>query len=372
MPHDTAAPDLENYSNGDYQKLEEKEGDRFQSSAKPAASGTPCYVMPVLALSIILGAVAGPIMKSMEQIGAGPIAVASWRHQVSSTMMLPFAVFQWFSMHPQDRSSAPSWSNFGTICLCALGLAGHFGLWIWSLDNTSLTHSLFLCIMSPMFVTLFTFLRDGTVLCAELVGVALGIVGSTILAAGAKVERDIEFSILGDLAALGSGCCFAVYLMCGKNLRGKLPLFVYLWPVNVISMVYLSIALLLFTEVKLLTAYEDIGIFSWMTEGYVIKTLILGLGPGFFSHVGYNTTLGYVKPLIVSVGFSVSPVVGSFIGWAMHETGVPGLLTCFGGIVTMAATVWVSHASSQEVKKPEETSQSLPDEKRPLTQEDEP
>lgn len=48
---------------------------------------------------------------------------------------------------------------------------------------------------------------------------------------------------------------------------GKLPLFVYLWPVNVISMVYLSIALLLFTEVKLLTAYEDIGIFSWMTEG---------------------------------------------------------------------------------------------------------
>lgn len=60
----------------------------------------------------------------------------------------------------------------------------------------------------------------------------------------------------------------------------------------------------------------------------MIKTLILGLGPGFFSHVGYNTTLGYVKPLIVSVGFSVSPVVGSFIGWAMHETGVPGYAQC--------------------------------------------
>ncbi|KAL3693160.1 hypothetical protein R1sor_006811 [Riccia sorocarpa] len=346
--------DLEGSKDGCYfyQKLD---GENFnwkeeEKGGNPPTAATgeavPCFVMPLLAAAVGLGSIAGPIMKMMENEGAEPLQVATWRHEISALVMFPFAVYQWFGMKSEARQAAFTWCNFGAVSLCALGLASHFGFWIWSLQNTALTHSLFLCILSPVFVTFFTLIRGGTVQRTELLAVGLGLVGSSILAAGAEVEKDAEFTLLGDLAALAAACGFALYLLCGKNLRGKLPLFVYLWPVNVMVFIYLGAILMLSSELGGVPGgYQLI---SWTTEGYATRTLILGVGPGVFCHFGYNISMGYVKPLVVSVAMSVVPLLGSIIGWWMGETGSPGLLTVFGGMVTMAATIWLSHASSKQ------------------------
>ncbi|KAL2634659.1 hypothetical protein R1flu_006138 [Riccia fluitans] len=280
----TKAPvgDLEGSKDGCgyYEKLEEgtgtKEEEEGGSTPQDSEEGgaIPCYIMPLLAVAVVTGSIAGPIMKMMENDGAAPLEVATWRHEVSAAVMFPFAVYQWSRMKSEERRAVLTLSNAGTLNLCALGLASHFGFLIWSLGHTALTHSLFLCILSPVFVTLYTLVCGGIVQRTELLAVALGLVGSTILAAGAKVEKDAEFTVRGDLAALTAAGGFALYLLCGKNLRGKLPLFVYLWPVNVMVVIYLAATLTLSAEVVGVSIGDQL--ISWMTEGYLVRTIILG------------------------------------------------------------------------------------------------
>lgn len=94
-------------------------------------------------------------------------------------------------------------------------------LQIWSLDHTSLPHSLLLVSMPPVIVAAFECLQGKYLSRGETIGVALGVGGAIVIAAGSKVEMDVEVSMLGDLAAFMGAVAFVAYISAGKHLRGE-------------------------------------------------------------------------------------------------------------------------------------------------------
>ena len=97
---------------------------------------TPLHAYALLALALLAVSSAGAVLQQMGEVP--PLLRASWRMQGTSLVLLPGFAYQWFRM---DRSSI-SRNDWLLMLASSVFLAMHFGSWIWSLDNTSLVHSL--------------------------------------------------------------------------------------------------------------------------------------------------------------------------------------------------------------------------------------
>lgn len=92
---------------------------------------------------------------------------------------------------------------------------------VWSVYYTSLAHSLLFVSTPPIVVAVLSYLQGQPLLRGEVNGVALGMGGALIIAAGSRVEKDNEVTLLGDLAAFAAAIAFVVYISAGRHLRGN-------------------------------------------------------------------------------------------------------------------------------------------------------
>lgn len=53
----------------------------------------------------------------------------------------------------------------------------HFGTWVWSLEHTSLAHSLLLVSTTPIIIVAWTLLRRHAISAGEVAGAVLALVG---------------------------------------------------------------------------------------------------------------------------------------------------------------------------------------------------
>ena len=100
----------------------------------------------LLALALIAVSSAGAVLQQME--GIPPLLKASWRMYGTSLVLVPGFLYQ---LNAKDRVSI-SMKDCYLILISALFLALHFGSWIWSLDHTSLVHSLLFVTSHPLVV----------------------------------------------------------------------------------------------------------------------------------------------------------------------------------------------------------------------------
>ena len=112
-----------------------------------------------------------------------PLTLAAWRLQLTSVLLGVGAAVQLGRMPPADRrrtvDSAGLLAASG-VCLCI-----HFGTWVYSVEATSLTHSLLLVSASPLFLAGGAWLLRQHISGGELGGTAMGLVGTVILATAA-------------------------------------------------------------------------------------------------------------------------------------------------------------------------------------------
>ncbi|BBN11057.1 hypothetical protein MPTK1_5g08690 [Marchantia polymorpha subsp. ruderalis] len=350
VPYDAAA--VVPVSDDDYSKLSGSEDEQLEE--KP---GTPWFVWPMLAFSLVASSASGAIMKELEIEHAGAVSVAGWRFQVTALALLPCFLWQWAFMTSQARAKLFQKGNLIQICISAAGLTAYFGLWNWSLQHTSLTHSLFLSVMSPLYVAFATVLTGGKITKVEVFGVALGIIGSLILATGTQAEPGAEATLLGDVVAFISAGGFALYLVASRHCRASMPVYVYMFPSTVLVAVLLGIVGI-FVEgwgSWIQGAPNAInGPFGWFAnEEFLLWTIFLGIVPGFLCYIGYNVVLAFTSSLVVSMGLSICPLTGSLLGWFMGLTNLPNIYTIVGGSLTMAATIVVSWGTHPDEDKKE-------------------
>ncbi len=147
---------------------------------------------------------------------APPLLIACARVAVAALILAALdprgLLSSWRSMVPRDRAR---------VALAGALLAGHFWLFQWGLDLTSLPAAAALISLEPMSVVLSAWALLGLApRRLEIVSVTLGMAGALLVAGGTGAG---EHQLEGDLLVLGAVVLFGLYVCSARALRDALP-----------------------------------------------------------------------------------------------------------------------------------------------------
>ena len=270
-----------------------------------------------------------------------PLLRTSWRFQLTAVLMAPMFFLQYRDMR-QDSASMEKLRLPETRYILlgsGISLGLHMGAWVWSLDNTSLTHSLLFVTIHPLIIVFGALLLRKYVPKQQVFGASIGFIGGGITLLGVSAESDV--TLLGDIAAIIGAIAVVGYFLAGRKLRQWMPLFVYILPVTAIAAIFLAIMSMMLEGTVFSMSDENISMFGWMSSSWIWYVVYLAAFPGIVGHAGISAVLRWFPPIIVSVAYLFEPLVGSFIGWILGTTGIPSLWTWVGATVLMIGTVLV-------------------------------
>ena len=143
------------------------------------------------------------------------------------------------------RSDWPRFALFGLVA------ALHFFFYAYSLEFTTIAHSLAIMYTAPIWVALLSRLVLGEPLSMrKWLGIVVAVLGVAFLAGFEPIQALIQRSgsatynftrrmLIGDLLALGSAITFAVYSIGGRSQRERYPLLVYVGWVYILAALWL-------------------------------------------------------------------------------------------------------------------------------------
>tara|TARA_B100001250_G_C19812408_1_gene796356 strand:+ start:3367 stop:4329 length:963 start_codon:yes stop_codon:yes gene_type:complete len=296
----------------------------------------PFFAWPILIIALFAVSSAGTILQSMEEIP--PFLRASWRMQGTSFILLPLFLFQIIKSDAYKLSV----QDVKLLFLSSIFLALHFGSWVWSLDNTSLVHSLLFVTTHPIIIVLMMPILGSSVSKSHIVGAFLGVFGAIITFG--DIEKGSEITFIGDLAAFMGAVTVVGYMFIGRHLRSKrqMPVFVYAFPVTFGAGIWLAFSALIFEPVSISDTVPESELFGWMDSVWLLWVFYLSLGPGLAGHTGINTVLKWFPPILVSVVLLFEPVIGGLIGLLFTEQITLGYWTLLGGPIMLIGAIIVT------------------------------
>jgi drug/metabolite transporter (DMT)-like permease len=246
---------------------------------------------------------------------APPLAVAFWRNAIAVVLLAPFVVARGEGF-PRGRA-------LGLGVSAGVFLALHFGLWITSLEHTSVAASVVLVCTQPMFVVILgrLFLKESVGALATI-GILVSFAGCVVIAAA---DSALEGAVLGNVLALLGAVAVAIYVLVGRSARaGGAAFLSYSVLVYAVSAAVLLPACLA-TEAPL-----------W---GYPLETWLwlsaVAVGPNILGHTVFNWALRYLKAAVLSGTILVEPVVATGLAWVILDE-VPVAQTLVGGAIVLA------------------------------------
>ncbi|MAS80450.1 MAG: hypothetical protein CMA28_02360 [Euryarchaeota archaeon] len=313
------------------------------------ARSTPAGAWILLSVAVLAVSSGGIVLQEMHMVP--PILRASWRMQGTALVLLPGFVYQSI----KSDYGIPDGKETIALLFSSLFLASHFGSWVWSLDNTSLVHSLLFVNTHPLVVVAIMPLLGKAVTRGHLMGVALGLTGASL--ALMEVGDGGTASLHGDAAAFIGAVTVVGYLLAGRYLRSEkgMPIFIYAFPVTMMAGVWLTIYSMAAEGTSLSGLTPESSVLGWIDWSWLPWVAFLSLGPGLCGHTGINTVLRWVSPIVVSITMLMEPVLGTLIGLAWTKEVEIGPLTILGGILMIVGAVVVT---VQEGAKTDEESPS--------------
>ena len=290
----------------------------------------------LLALALIAVSSAGAVLQQME--GIPPLLKASWRMYGTSLVLVPGFLYQ---LNSEDRDSI-SMKDCYLILISALFLALHFGSWIWSLDHTSLVHSLLFVTSHPLVVVGIMPIIGSQVRKGHVLGASIGFLGAAI--ALLEVDGNNEVTLIGDAAAFFGAVTVVGYLMIGRHLRSErsTPVFIYAFPVTLIAGLFLTVGSITIEGTEFYSSVPEASAIGWVDLLWLPWVAYLSLGPGLCGHTVINTVLRWISPLVVSVALLFEPVIGGAIGWMITGEAYLGTWTIIGGPLMLFGAILVT------------------------------
>ena len=283
-------------------------------------------IILVLGFGLIVLSFASILIKLTQ---APTIVIAAGRLTIASLVLTPFF---WFKFPKIRLELKPV--KWGLIFLSGLFLAMHFTLWIESLSHTSVSSSVVLVAMNPIFVAILSpiILREKITFRIGL-AVVLGAIGAIIIA-----SQGLNSLIMtkGNLLALGGAVCAGGYMIVGRRIRPQISLISYIY------IMYTTAAILLLLGV-LLTGQHLTG-YSWQAYLFII---LLALGPQLVGHTSFNWALGYITAPVVAMTILGEPIGTTILSWAILAQP-PTLREIIGGIIIC---IGIYRAVSSEKKQ---------------------
>lgn len=258
------------------------------------------------------------------------LAVAAWRMTFAALLLaLPAVSLCRAEWRALDRR-AWAWL-FGA----GLFLAVHFAAWITSLAMTTVAASVVLVTMNPLFVGLASWLiwherlKRDTVL-----GIALGIGGALLIALG-DAQSSGAHRLIGDALALLGALAASSYFLVGRQLRARLSLLGYVFPVYGTA----ALGLMLFA------LFNRVPLSGYSPRAW-LWLLLLALIPQVIGHTTLNWALKHLTATFVTLAVLGEPLLSALLAWGiLHET--PPLLTLLGGGCVLAGIVLGGRAAAE-------------------------
>lgn len=246
---------------------------------------------------------------------APALAIAFWRCALGVAVLAPVAVVR--------RERLPERRAVWVGILSGIALGAHFGVWISSLEYTSVAASVVLVCTTPVFVAIFGYLALGEkTSLVSFAGIIVAIAGSAVIAGGSASYGGGAF--LGNALALIGAITVAVYVLIGRALRtGGVGVLSY-------SIIGYSAAALTLLVVIIPSGTQMWG-YSWETWFWL---WIITLGPQILGHTLLNWSLEYVKASLVSGSVLAEPVIAAFLAWLILSEE-PATATILGGVVVL-------------------------------------
>jgi len=279
------------------------------SGAAPAgparSAGLDLRAAMVLVFGIACVSTAAVIFRQAE---APALAKAAWRLIFASAVLLPLAL-----VRSRAALAGLSVADWRRAVLAGAALALHFGLWVPSLDYTSVASSVVLVTTHPFFVGLAAPFVLGERVGRKLAtGIGLAFVGTAVVVVGdsgglsglAWGGGSAARAIVGDALALGGAVAAAAYFILGRQLRARLPLLPY------VAVVYgIAAAILVGAAVAggaSLTGYPP------ATWG---RLVLLALVPQILGHSSFNWALEHLSATFVAGAVLGEPIGGTLLAW---------------------------------------------------------
>ena len=295
----------------------------------------PLFAWGILFIALIAVSSAGIVLQSMSEVP--PLLRASWRMQGTALVLLPGFLYQYRRM-----TGAVTTRDWGIMLVSSMFLGVHFGSWVWSLDHTSLVHSLLFVSIHPIVLVLLMPLIGMAVRRGHVFGAAIGVAGA-LLSLG-DIQSGGEVTMAGDAAAFLGAATVVGYLLAGRHLRSKrkIPIFIYAFPVTLGAGIWLTLAAISQEGASVADAIPELSLFGWTDAVWLSWIVYLSIGPGLMGHTGINTVLRWIAPITVSIILLFEPVVGGIIGWLWQGELTLGMWTLLGGPLMLAGAIIVT------------------------------
>ncbi|MCR4430320.1 MAG: DMT family transporter [Tepidanaerobacteraceae bacterium] len=216
-----------------------------------------------------------------------------------------------------ERRDVPKFIVYGLIT------SFHFLFYIGSVMYTTIAHSLSLVYTAPIMITVLTaaMLKE-KIPSYKYIGIIIVILGIIILA-GFEPQLTGRM-IVGDIMALASALCLALYSVAGRRERNNYPLLKYVFWVYLLAAIFL-----------LPWALPH---FAWP---YTLKQwgalVMLGLLPTTLGHTLYNAGLRYIHPTYANLISTQEVTGGVLLGFLLlreipSKNSILGILVMFLGL----------------------------------------
>lgn len=263
--------------------------------------------------------VAAPLIRLAH---APSIVVAAGRLSLASLLIAPFFWFTFARRKPELTRSALLLSIASGVFLCF-----HFAFWIESLSHTSVTSSVVLVTMNPIFLGIASpLLLHERVSRRMILAIAIGIAGVAIISVrqmhGLAANRDVLF---GNGLALAGAIMNSAYLLCGRRVRRNLSIVSYTYVTYTVAAVCLLLGVLLLRQ----------PVLGYPSRTYLFLFL-LAFFPQVIGHSSFNWALKHVSAPVIGTIILGEPIGASILAWfVLHERPAP--IELVGGAVILAA-----------------------------------
>lgn len=253
----------------------------------------PRYFWPLLAVGILAISSAAVMIKLCQ---AGPLAIAFYRLGFAAALLWPAFI-------KQRAWTAFDARKFGLTVLAGVFLTLHFGLWLYSLNYTTVASSVVLVTLNPLFVALLGWIFLGEKVGGKLIAaIFLVVAGGAIIGSGAL--RSGGQALEGNLLALGGAVMASLYLLIGRRLRPDLGIVPY-------ATVCYTV-----TALWLLAGSWAFGV---PLSGFPLTTWLLffglALGPQILGHTVFNWGLKHLPASRIAMMIVAEPIGAAILAF---------------------------------------------------------
>ena len=251
---------------------------------------------------------------------APPLVIATYRLTIASIILIPIASIR-SAPNLKSLTRLPR-RDILLILLSSMSLALHFGLWITSLNYTSIASSVVLVTSHPAFVAVTSYFLWGERLNKLTIsGITVALAGVILINYGGLTFG--SQAILGDLLALIAGFAMGAYLIIGGQIRTRIDILPYLTILYTCSAVILLVA-------TMLSGHSLIG---YSPDTYLML-ILLALIPQLIGHSCLNMAVRLVPVTLVSVAILGEPVGATLLG-ALILGEMPTTNEIIGGLLIL-------------------------------------